>query len=671
MSLEEGLKALQKQDYTEAIAQLEAYCQQSANVESPFYIQGKMALARAYRASNQKEQAIKIAQELEQYGDRETRTWAKSFLLIINAEERKYGVTSSHPIAQLQTISGRAGQIGVKLAMRGIGGNLALASGVTIFLLFGMMLVSCLALLFIVNNQDPVMGLGIAVVLTLIFNTLVFFVSPWIMDLTQHWLYKTRWVTIAEIKRHSPESAYIIQQICQEKKINQPRLGIIDDQNPTAFTYGSLPNQARLVVSQGIFTYLADDEAATVYAHELGHIVHWDFAIMTSAATLVQITYLIFVFVRQIGRKDDKLGNAASLVGFGAYIFYIIGTYLTLYLSRTREYFADHFAAEATGNPNGLSRALVKIAYGILEQQQNSHQPSSLLEGTRALGIYDAKAAVSIGTAYRITSDPSQIGRVFLWDLYNPWGWFTELNSTHPLTGKRVRALSTYAEQMDLPTEFNMANVIQEGNQLEYSKLYGNFIIDVLLLNAQLIGIFLGLLLSAILFKSTSSHAIVFLALPIIGFGIGTLIKLAVMYPSMARATNTDIFTLMSDPYASPLRGRPVKLKGQILGRGDAGYQFGSDLMLQDATGIIFTRYSSRLGGLGNFLFGWRKVQKLIGEDVRIMGWFRRSITPSLDWIQMSHRTTTIKSYHRFWEMVMGIIAIAIGGFLLFSVSQA
>lgn len=671
MSLKEGLKALQKQEYTEAIAQLEAYCQQSKNLQSPFYIQGRMALARAYRATNQKEQAIQIAQELEQNRDGETRSWAKSFLSIISAEDRKQSVTSSHPITQIQSKAGRAAQNGVKLAMHGIGGNLALASGVTIFLLFGMMMVSCLALLFILNAQDPVMGLGIAVVLTLILNTVIFFVSPWIMDLTQHWLYKTRWVTIAEIKRNSPESASIIQQICQQKQINQPRLGIIDDQHPTAFTYGSLPNQARLVVSQGLFTYLADDEAATVYAHELGHIVHWDFAIMTSAATLVQITYLIYIFARQIGRKDEKIGNVASTVTFGAYIFYLIGTYLTLYLSRTREYFADHFAAEATGNPNGLSRALVKIAYGILEQQQNSNQPNTLLEGTRALGIYDAKTAVSTGTAYRMTSDPSKIGRVFLWDLYNPWGWWTELTSTHPLTGKRVRALSTYAEQMGLPTEFNMADVIKEGNRLDHSKLYSNFIFDIFLFNAQWIGIIFGLLLGAILVKSTSSHALIFLALPLMGFGIGTLIKLLVMYPSITQAMTTDIFTLMSDPYASPLRGRPVKLKGQIIGRGDAGYQFGSDLMLQDPTGMIFARYSSRFGGLGNFLFGWTKVQKLIGEDVRMVGWFRRSIAPWMDWIQVSHRGTTIKSYHRFWEMATGIMAIMIGGLLLFSVSQA
>ena len=83
----------------------------------------------------------------------------------------------------------------------------------------------------------------------------------------------------------------VIEQVCADKQLKQPNLGLIDDQNPTAFTYGSLPDTARLVVSQGLFTYLDDDEAATVYAHELGHIVHWDFALMTLGSTLVQIMF--------------------------------------------------------------------------------------------------------------------------------------------------------------------------------------------------------------------------------------------------------------------------------------------------------------------------------------------------------------------------------------------
>jgi len=189
--------------------------------------------------------------------------------------------------------TGRSPKAGIKLIQQ-TGGNLVLASGVTIIMLCGMVLALSLASVFMINGPDPVVGLAIALPITLIFNIAAFFLSPYLMDLTQNWLYKTRWVSLAEIESHSPETARVIQKVCKQKNLQQPRLGIIDDQNPTAFTYGSFPNSARLVVSQGLFTYLDDEEIATVYAHELGHIVHWDFAVMTLASTLVQISYLIY-----------------------------------------------------------------------------------------------------------------------------------------------------------------------------------------------------------------------------------------------------------------------------------------------------------------------------------------------------------------------------------------
>ncbi len=557
----------------------------------------------------------------------------------------------------------RTEQLGLKIPLAA-GGNLILASGVTLTLLFGMVLVLSLALIFILESPNPTQGLIIALGITIALNFLAFFFSPYLMDLTQKWLYGTRWVSLVDIDAKSPETAAVIQRVCQERNLKQPRLGIIDDQNPTAFTYGSLPNQARLVVSEGLFTYLDDEEIATVYAHELGHIVHWDFAVMTLASTLVQITYLIYVFTRRLQRGGDKVKEIANSIAMAAYVFYLVGTYLLLYLSRTREYFADHFAAETTGNPNALSRALVKIAYGILEENQEAKEPSRLLEGTRALGIYDAKAATSVGTAYRITSNSSQIGRVFLWDLFNPWAWWMELSSTHPLTGKRVRALSTYAEKLGLAIEFDIGRIVGEGRTLNKKRLYGNFILELFLYLAEILGILAGLVVG---FLMLETHPIIIIAAPIIGFGLGHLIKTLVIYPNFKDAPETDVLTLMSDPYASPLRGKPAQLHGELIGRGQAGYAFGSDLKLQDPSGMIYLRYNSRFGPLGNFLFGMKRVQSLIGMQVKNVGWFRRGIAPWMDLAQLtSDNGTVVNSYHRFWSFVISIGAIVLGIVILF-----
>ncbi|MCG6133825.1 MAG: zinc metalloprotease HtpX [Nostoc sp. LLA-1] len=663
MSLQSGLEAFQQGRYQEAVEILERFSRNCVDHDSSDYLSAQMWLMKAYQATEQTEKATLLCQKLMASENPKIRQWAQTA-----------SQSLSQPVNQPSTMqkAGRAATAGVKVAMGGVGGSLALASGVTMTLLFGMVLVLGLSLVLIVGSDNPLQGLAIAIVFTLVFNTAAFFLSPFFMDLTQGWLYKTRWVELAEIQRFSPETAKVIRQVCQEKNLKTPRLGIINDQNPTAFTYGSLPNSARLVVSQGLFTYLDDDEIATVYAHELGHIVHWDFAVMTVASTLVQICYLIYITARRWGRGggDNKIKDAMQTAGFVAYVFYVLGTYLLLYLSRTREYFADHFAAETTGNPNGLSRALVKIAYGILEEGARSPEPSRLIEGTRALGIYDHKAASSTGTAYRVASDPQKIGRVFLWDMFNPWGWWMELNSTHPLTGKRVRALSTYAEQLGLPTEFDMGRVIGEGKTLNKHKLYGNFLLDIVLYGAETIGFVGGFIIGFILLSS-STNAGLLLGAPLIGLGLGILVKALVMFPDYQQATATDILTLMSDPYASPLRGQPAKLAGQLIGRGDAGYKFGSDLKIQDRSGMLYLHYASRFGPIGNFLFGMKRVQSLIGEQVGAVGWFRRGVAPWMDLIQIQSKNGTIvNSYHRFWSFILGGGSIILGLVLMMFLSS-
>lgn len=659
--LQAGLQSLNAKNFPEAIHHLATYCQQSDAPETQEYVQAQMALVRAYKGDGQIPAAIALAEQLAHHPDLQVQDWARQVLKILAASQS----TPGKPNKAQRLAAG-----GVKLALAATAGNLVMASGVTLALLLGMVLALVLALLLIVDAQNPQMGLAIAIVVTVVFNLLVFFISPWVMDLIQGWLYHTRWVNLQDVARLSPEAAQVIQRVCTERNLTQPRLGIIEDQNPTAFTYGSLPNSARLVVSQGLFTYLDEEEVATVYAHELGHIVHWDFAVMTLAATLVQITYLIYVFVRnglsRWGDDDNKAAGALGAAAIASYLFYWLGTYLVLYLSRTREYFADHFAAETTGNPNALSRALVKIAYGILEQGEQSKEPSKLIEGTRALGIYDPKAAYTTGTAYRLATKSERLGRVFLWDMFNPWAGWIELASTHPLTGKRVRALSTYAEQLGLETQFDMARVVAEGKYLDKGKLYANFFLDLLLYLGEFLGLAAGLLIALALYFILQIHTWrLFAVCGLVGLGIGILTKAMVMYPDLSRAPAADVLTVMSDPYASPLRGQPVRLQGELIGRGDAGYAFGSDLQLQDASGLMFLRYASRFGGLGNFLFGMTQVKQMIGQRVTVRGWFRRSLAPWVDLVNLRNDRMEVGSYPRFWRLVSGWGAIALGLFVL------
>jgi Zn-dependent protease with chaperone function len=246
----------------------------------------------------------------------------------------------------------------------------------------------------------------------------------------------------ATVKQRYPGVHQLIHQVADEYRFKAPRIGFIPDRNPTAFTYGLLRSNARIVVTQGIFEFLNEDEARAVVGHELGHIVNRDFILMTMAGMLVQILYQVYAAMSRV--KRDKKGAAAT-VGLAALVCYYIGLYLLLYLSRTREYLANTFSAGRV-EPKHLANALVKIAYGIVTIE-DTEATQHLLRSTRHLGVVDvknAKSAALIGESAKESG--GSVGEAMLFDAYNPWAPLVQLNSTHPLTGRRIFHLGRLAK---------------------------------------------------------------------------------------------------------------------------------------------------------------------------------------------------------------------------------
>lgn len=528
--------------------------------------------------------------------------------------------------------------------------KLAMLSTFTLAVLGGFVFAIVAAGLYTAHVVSMPMMLG----LTVLFNLVWWWLSPFVMDLTLQWVYKSEWVSAEELGRTHPGVVNFIEKTCRDQNIPVPRLGLIHDQSPTAFTYGATARNARLVVSAGIFQYLSEEEATAVYAHELGHIVHRDFIVMSVAATLVQLLYQLYVvFTRTKGGNGDKKGNL-YLVGLASYVFYIAGTYMLLFLSRTREYYADQFAAESTGDPNALSTALAKIAYGIVSTEQQVGK-SRLQESVRALGIYDHKSARGVGVAYEAQPDTRTLGKVFLFDLFNPWASIAELNSTHPLTGKRIRALANVARTLGQEPAFDFGRIAAEGNQLDMGRMRAQFAGEVGIYFAPWAGPLVGLAVGLALHQHV-------LAAVIAGWGAGMVLKGLYSFQPGEPEPKTFL-ELMSDPYASPLKGQPVALEGTLIGKADAGSKISEDFMLQDRTGIVYLNYESFFGAIGNLFFAWCQGNHLVGERVQADGWFRRGVMPQFDLgVMQTSGGDRIKSYTRAWTMIPGVLVLAVAG---------
>ncbi len=494
---------------------------------------------------------------------------------------------------------------------------------------------------------------------TVAINIVMWLVSPIINDWMFRILYKIKFYKQEEFQNLYPELAGFIHKTCLNNNIKFPKIGIIDDDNPTAFTYGSLPSNARIVFSKGIFTYLNQNEVEAIAAHEIGHIVHYDFIVMTVASTMVQILYeMYFIFYKRNhsgGRRDN---NIFSVIGIISYVFYVIASYILLFLSRIREYYADEFSANTTRRPNDLSSALIKIAYGMVTKK-SGNSTNRLMESTRSLGAMDPHLSKGVGVVSEISGNNShQIGQVMAFDFVSPWAVILELSSTHPLTGKRIRKMDVMAQKMGQEKLYDIKKVINDMT-IDRNRLYSGFYKGVVIYYLPYIAVFLGLLLNY--FLDNPVYIFVFLGLGIIG-------KALYRFPNSS-AEKVSLLDLMVDIYASPVRGKKVAVDGRVIGRGEAGAYFSEDLMFEDSTGIIYLDYNSKIGFIGNLFFALSKIKRILGKSVSAEGWFFRGNSQMISLKNLRTDSLEVKSYPKLWALLSGIF-LAVGGFFLFGVSE-
>jgi Zn-dependent protease with chaperone function len=528
--------------------------------------------------------------------------------------------------------------------------NLFLRSTLVLALLFGLLF--AVGMMAVAYFDLPI---GVAVAFALGALALQYLIGPYIIQ----WIYKIRWIGP---ERVSPELGRFIEEACDHRKLPVPRFGVIDDGNPNAFTFGHYPGDARLVVTRGLIEMLDPAEVNAVVGHELGHIAHWDFVVMTVAAAIPLLLYVISRFAwgaRQGRRRRSKGGGYVALVGLVAYVAYIVSQYIVLLLSRVREYYADRFSGEVTGQPDSLARALVKIAYGLARAPQGGvKKDNARMVAGRAFGIFDPKAAQALALSGAGTGAVSTAAMTdaMRWDLWNPWARWYEFSSSHPLAAKRIRALEKQSEAYNQMPSFSFRAEQPES-------YWDEFLVDFALNSLSGLGFLIG---AGVALAGISA------GLPLAGVSVGLLtwgstwwLKRRFFYPSDLSQPRT-VSELVSEVKVSRVRAVPGELRGHIIGKGIPGLYWSEDLVLQDQSGYIVLDYRQP-AQLWETLFGLLRADSLIGAKGKARGWFRRAPRPVFELRELELESgRVIKTYvYPLGEVVnyavlaLGVLALA------------
>lgn len=193
----------------------------------------------------------------------------------------------------------------------------------------------------------------------------------------------------------------------------EPKIYIIDTQQPNAFATGRNPQNAAVAATTGLLSLLTREETAGVMAHELAHVQNRDTLTMTVTATLAGAIGMLANFALFFTNRE----RGGMLTGLAIMIIAPLAAGLVqMAISRSREYEADKRGAEICGQPLWLASALAKIE-----------------RGARSTLNKRAEANPAMAHVYIINPLAGRKG--------------DSLFSTHPATANRIEALRRMAQE--------------------------------------------------------------------------------------------------------------------------------------------------------------------------------------------------------------------------------
>lgn len=516
--------------------------------------------------------------------------------------------------------------------------------------------------------------------------------SPWLMDGLLKFFHGLEPMTHDQLRERSPDAAKVMQRFCRQRRLPVPQLGILPTSTPVAITYGNLPRTARIVVSEGLLQQLGDDEIATIYAAQLAQIVNWDFLVMSVGVLVLQIPYILYWQVGKWGEyASDRIDRplldflfrmVAALVANLSYgCYWLLGKPL-LWLSRQRLLYSDAGSVATTGNPNALTRALLKMAIGITDDIQKTSSTSFLTESFDLLLPVGYRQAISYWLADANWS----------WDIANPYSRWLNLSTGHPLMGVRLPRLAHYARYWGLETELDLPELppnkgtqklsqtyIRDRMLAAVSLLLNSYKCLPLLQTALIISLVLGIGLRIFLWVigkiayfmyignlvwlSQDQRGDLMAACLLISFGISIFVQINGYFPDVKRRTaltEVNLTEAITNSQALPADSLTCCLQGKLLGRRGLSNGLGQDLIVQTGSGLVKLHYISPLGPIGDLWDGsGLRPRDFIGQSVTATGWLRRGATVWLDLETLGTRSNrTSQSYLPIW---LAIVALAAG----------
>jgi heat shock protein HtpX len=163
-----------------------------------------------------------------------------------------------------------------------------------------------------------------------------------------------------------------VERLTRQANLPMPEVGVYDSPEVNAFATGPSKSRSLVAVSTGLMRSMRPNEIEGVLAHEVAHIANGDMVTMTLLQGVINAFVIFFarVIASVMSRSDERpsyLVIFALEIGLG-----ILGSLVTAWFSRMREFRADAGAAHLSGRENMIG-ALRRLMANR-EMVDTSHQ---------------------------------------------------------------------------------------------------------------------------------------------------------------------------------------------------------------------------------------------------------------------------------------------------------
>lgn len=196
------------------------------------------------------------------------------------------------------------------------------------------------------------------------------FISLGISRITAKWMMGVKVISPDSAQGELGELVRTVHHLTRAAGIEKmPEVGYYDSQEVNAFATGPTRNRALVAVSTGLLGRLTRDQVEGVLGHEVAHIANGDMVTMTLVQGVINAFVMFlariagFIVSQRFRAESRRMVNMVTVLVLEIALS-ILGTFVTAWFSRQREFRADSGGARLAGREKMLAalKALKRTA---------------------------------------------------------------------------------------------------------------------------------------------------------------------------------------------------------------------------------------------------------------------------------------------------------------------